>query len=148
MFTVQGRKVRKKKRRQCELADLWLFAECSAKELERLASLGTRIGVSAGRMLIERGTRGAEVLVVLTGSARCFVNGTEIARFGPGDFFGEVAVMVGGSRTATVVADTDMEVIVLSPWEFESLLHESPTVVRRIVEVMAERLRRADALAG
>ena len=81
MFTVQGRKVRKKKRRQCDLADLWLFAECSAKELERLASLGTRIGVSAGRMLIERGTRGAEVLVVLTGSARCFVNGTEIARF-------------------------------------------------------------------
>jgi CRP-like cAMP-binding protein len=75
-------------------------------------------------------------------------NGTKIARFGPGDFFGEVAVLDGGARTATVVADSDMTVLVLSPSEFDALLDLSPQVARRVVAAMASRLRRATVLAA
>lgn len=129
------------------LAEVPLFAGCPPKELKNLTNLGTRIGILAERTLVAQGDRGSEVLVVLSGQARCLKDGCQIAQFGPGDFFGEVAVLDGGPRTATVVADTDMEVLVLDRSEFELLLERSSEVGRRMVRVLASRLRRADTLA-
>jgi CRP-like cAMP-binding protein len=87
------------------------------------------------------------VVIVLSGSATCLVAGTEVAWFGPGDFFGEVAALDGGPRTATVVAITDMELLVLSRCEFALLIKSSPEVAHRILGSMAHRLRQANALA-
>jgi CRP-like cAMP-binding protein len=75
------------------------------------------------------------------------VGGVERARFGPGDFFGEVATLDGGPRTATVVAGPGMEVLVLNRFEFEMLFKSSPEVAHRMLKAMAHRLRQADALA-
>ena len=112
-----------------------------------MARLGTRLSISAGRPLVTSGNRGSEVLIVLSGVASCLVRGVEEARFGPGDFFGEVATLDGGPRTATVVADTDMEVLVLNGTEFESMVKASPEVAHRVLKAMAHRLRQANAAA-
>jgi len=113
--------------------------------MKRLSHLGTRVHVPAGKPLTKTGGSGAEVLIVLCGTAICQVHGIEVARFGPGDFFGEVATLDGGPRTATVVASTDMDVLVLSRLEFDTLVRSSPEVAHRILRTMAHRLRHANA---
>ncbi len=115
--------------------------------MKTLSGLGTRMRVAAGQRLTIAGNRGAEVLIVVSGTATCLVQGVEEARFGPGDFFGEVATLDGGPRTATVVAGTDMEVLVLNKFEFEMLVKSSPEVAHRMLKAMAHRLRRANAKA-
>jgi len=132
---------------QNDLGSVPLFADCPPRDRKRLALLGTRVHVGAGRELTTAGSRGAQVLVVLSGHATCLVRGTEAASFGPGDFFGEVATLDGGPRTATVVADTDMDLVVFSRAEFERLVSASPAVARRILVAMARRLREANAMA-
>ncbi len=130
-----------------ELSGLPVFADCSARTMRRLSNLGTRVQVRAGKRLTTAGNRGAEVLIVLSGTATCLVGGVEEARFGPGDFFGEVATLDGGPRTATVVASTDMDVLVLNRFEFETLVKSSPEVAHRMLEAMAHRLRQANGKA-
>jgi CRP-like cAMP-binding protein len=115
--------------------------------MKRLSRLGTRLAMPAGKHLTKAGGRGAEVLIVLRGTAICQVGGEEVARFGRGDFFGEVATLDGGPRTATVTAITDMEVLVLNRFEFEMLVKSSPEVAQRIITTMAQRLRLANAAA-
>jgi CRP-like cAMP-binding protein len=124
-----------------------LFSTCTSSELRRLARLGTRLRMASGRHLVMAGRGGAEVLMVVKGSASCVVSGTEVARFGAGDFFGEIAALDGGPRTATVVATSDMEVLVFTAREFEDLVKTSPEVAHKVLRVMARRLRHADARA-
>jgi CRP/FNR family transcriptional regulator, cyclic AMP receptor protein len=121
-----------------------LFAGCSPRALKRLSGLGTRLHMPAGRQLTTAGSSGAEVLIVLDGTATGSVRGVEVASFGPGDFFGEVATLDGGPHTASVVASTDMDVLVLNRAEFDTLVKSSPEVAHRILRAMAHRLRRAN----
>ncbi|HXX88590.1 MAG TPA: cyclic nucleotide-binding domain-containing protein [Acidimicrobiales bacterium] len=129
-----------------ELSQLPLFADCRPNELRRLRTLGTRVRVGEGRRLVVAGRRGAEMVLVLSGEASCFVGGAEVARFGVGEFFGEVALLDGGPRTATVVARTDMEVLVLNRFEFEALIEVAPSIANRMLVSMAQRLRAANRL--
>lgn len=134
-----------RKQRDDVLHDLPVFAGCSGKTMKRVANLGTRLRIPEGRSLVTTGNRGSEVLIVLSGTATCLVGGVERARFGPGEFFGEVATLDGGPRTATVVAGSGMEVLVLNGFEFETLFKSSPEVAHRMLKAMAHRLRQADA---
>ena len=68
----------------------------------------------------------------------------ELDRVGPGAYFGELAILDGEPRSATVVADTDMELLVLDSREFRRLIEASPTIAWKILATMAERLRQAD----
>lgn len=137
------------KRRQWgdKLNGLPIFAECTGRTMKRLSNLGTRMNLPAGHSLTTAGHRGAEVLIVLSGTATCLVRGIEVDRFGPGDFFGEVSTLDGGPRTASVVASTDVEVQVLNRCEFETLVKSSPEVAHQMLRVMAHRLRQANAKA-
>lgn len=126
--------------------DLRLFAGCRKRDLQRLANLGTRVSVRAGRQLVVAGARGAEVIVVLHGAAICEVEGRQVAKFEAGDFFGEIAVLDGQPRTATVRAATDMEVLVLDRAEFDQMIELSPEVAHRMLVEMAKRLRGANDL--
>jgi len=101
----------------------------------------------SGKVLTAAGSRGAEVLILLSGTATCLVREVEVTRFGPGDFFGEVATLDGGPRTATVVASTDVELLVLNRIEFERLVKSSPEIAHRMLRTMAHRLRQANAQA-
>jgi CRP-like cAMP-binding protein len=115
--------------------------------LKQLERLGTRLRVGAGKQLLTAGDPGREVVVVLSGDATCFVGDTEVACFGAGDFFGEVATLDGGLRTATVIAATDMEILVLNRFEFDLMIESSPVVAHRMFCTMAQRLRSASVVA-
>ena len=121
-----------------------LFSTCNTKELREVAQLGTRIHCAAGTTIAKEGSLGRELLVVLSGTATCRRRGRKLASFGPGDFFGEMSLLDHGPRSATVVADADMELLVLDSREFRRLVEASPTIAWKILATMAERLRNAD----
>ena len=123
-----------------QLADIELFSELSKKELKKVASFMTPISVKAGRDLTVQGQPGREFMIVTEGEATVRRNGRVLATFGPGDFFGELAVIAGVPRTATVTADSDMIVEALNRREFSSMLDESPKLAKKILVGAVKRL--------
>ncbi len=123
-----------------QLASIELFSELTAKELKRVASYMTPITIKPGRDLTVQGTPGREFLIIVEGEASVRRNGRLIATLGPGDFFGELAVIAGVPRTATVTAETEMVVEALNRREFSSLLDESPRIAKKILVGAVKRL--------
>lgn len=121
-----------------------LFAGCDRKELRAIGGLGDLIRRDSGTILIEQGRSGGEAFVIVTGTVTVSRDGDVLATLGPGDVVGEVAVLDRGRRTATVTADTPIEVLVFDPRGFKSLLHEAPVVARRMLTETARRLRNSD----
>jgi len=126
------------------LAAVPLFADLDRDELEAVASLGTEIEVDEGRELAKEGAVGSEAFLILSGSAVCTRAGEEIATFGPGDFFGEMALLVHGPRTATITTTAPTSVRAFHRTEFDSLLERSPKVGVKILRTTAERLLHAE----
>ena len=127
------------------LREVPLFAPCSDKELRAVAGLGTPIDIAAGTALTRAGSPGREFFVVLSGEVSCIAAGLEVARFGPGDFFGEMSLLDGEPRSAEVRTLSDTNVLVLDRQEFLRLLGSSPALTLKIVTSMAQRLRRTTA---
>jgi CRP/FNR family transcriptional regulator, cyclic AMP receptor protein len=121
-----------------------MFSACDRKELQAIARLGTQLTISQGVEVTHQGNHGAELIIVLTGTARCLVDGAEVAKFGPGDFFGEMSLLDNRPRSATVMADSPLDALVFDPREFRSLVEASPTIAWKMLGVMATRLRDAD----
>jgi trk system potassium uptake protein TrkA len=122
-----------------------LFSGCSQSELRSIAQLGTPITVEKGEVLTEQGTVGREFFLVLEGIASCRIGKRQIAEFTPGGYFGELALLHGGIRTADVVAETDMELLVLDSREFRSMLMATPGIGVKMLARLSERLADADA---
>lgn len=121
-----------------------LFFGCTAEQRTRIDALATNIHVAAGSSITREGQRGKEFGVILEGSATVSIGGSELASMGAGDYFGEIALLSaasgsGGIQTATVVADTDLELAVLSVREFESLISELPAIAAEIGRVAEQR---------
>ncbi len=136
--------MRNKKRKNEALSNVMLFSGCDGKEISQIASLATEIAVPEGKILAREGEPGREFYVILDGKADVEIGGNQVATLGPGDFFGEMALLDQGPRVATVKASTAMEVAVLDPREFVSLIEEHPAVARKVLKVMAGRLRNAE----
>ncbi len=122
------------------LPTIELFSELSKKELKNIAALMTPIQVKMGRVLTKEGDPGREFMIIIEGTATVKRKGRVLARLGPGDFFGELAVVAGVPRTATVIADTDMIIETLNRREFSSLLDESPRIAKKILVGAVRRL--------
>ena len=121
------------------LAKIPLFKECTKKELQAVSRLVTPINVKAGKVLTKEGDAGREFMIIATGSASVRRKGRKIATLGPGDFFGELALLAGVPRTATVIAESDMIVEALNRAEFATLLDESPSIARKVLSAVARR---------
>jgi CRP-like cAMP-binding protein len=115
------------------------------KELALLSGLTTTVMIPAGEVVARQGGLGREFIVIVTGRASVAIDGRAVATLGPGDFFGELALLDGGPRTATVTADTEVTAEVMSRSEFATLLESAPSVTRGILRGVAARLRTADA---
>ncbi len=114
-----------------------LFAGCNRRELQKIARLGTTVSAVPGTRLTVQGRAGSEFVLVLDGEAACLIDGVEVAQYGPGDYFGELALLDGGTRTASVVAETAMELLVLDRGEFYQMLDSSPSILRKLLTTMA-----------
>jgi CRP-like cAMP-binding protein len=123
------------------LAAIPLFAGTDRKQLERVAGLCTEVRVPSGRILCTEGEPGQEFFVVEQGEAAVTVGGSPVATLGAGDFFGELALLDGQARAATVTAGTDMLVLVLTASEFDGALQADPMIAVRMLPAIGARLR-------
>ncbi len=126
------------------LSGVSLFSTCAKHELRRIAALVDEIDAPKGKTLAREGDTGAEFFVVVEGTATASRGGRRVATIGPGSFFGELALLDQGPRAATVTADTDMQLLVLTSRAFFDLVDDLPSVNRKILGGMAERLRSAE----
>lgn len=130
-----------------DLKSIWLFSSCTNSELRRLRSSLDEVQVPAGKVLVEEGRIGLEFFLIVSGKAAVTRRGRKVAALGPGDYFGELALLDRRPRSASVVSETDMDVLVLTQRQFNGLLDSVPTIARRLLAAMANRLREADAKA-
>jgi len=126
------------------LAEVPLFSACSTKELQKIAKASDEVSIDAGRVLVEQDAVGREAYVVVEGEASVKRGTRRIATIGPGGHFGELALLDGGPRTATVVADTPMKVLVLGQREFAGLLDEVPGLAHKVLANLASQIRELD----
>jgi len=122
------------------LAGVPLFAGLSSKELRTVGRLATRVTVPSGAKLAHQGKPGREFLVVLDGTVDVLVDDQVVASCGAGDFFGEIALLEHGDRTATVVATSDVVVDVINKGEFSTLLADHPQIGDALRAAAAARL--------
>jgi CRP/FNR family transcriptional regulator, cyclic AMP receptor protein len=125
------------------LGQVPIFAGCSKKELAAIARAVKTIDHPAGTVVALEGDSGAGLFVIGRGTADVTIGGRRVNRLKEGDFFGEMALLDGGPRTATVTATSDMRTYVLTEWVFRGLLQEHPSIALRTLEAMAARLRNA-----
>jgi CRP/FNR family cyclic AMP-dependent transcriptional regulator len=130
-----------------DLKSIWLFSSCTGSELRKIRSSLDELEVPKGKVLVEEGRIGLEFFLIVDGKASVIRNGRKVATLGPGGYFGELALLDRRPRSASVVSETDMDVLVLSQRQFNGLLQSVPTIGRKLLAAMANRLREADAKA-
>jgi CRP-like cAMP-binding protein len=119
-----------------------LFAGLSHREREHVARRADTVDLPAGRHLLDEGRLPHEFFVILDGEVEVTHEGEHLATLGPGDFFGEIALIEHTRRTASVVATTPTTLAVMSPQAFGAVRREMPEVAERIDTAIRERLNR------
>jgi CRP-like cAMP-binding protein len=132
------------RKRVAQLSEVPLFANCSKRELTRLLSRLRTESVDAGHTLFVEGAPSSNLYVILTGSAVVRRKGRQIARVGTGDVVGELSVITGGPRTATVVAETPIEWLVLDQVSLRHAIDEVPGLGWHVLQAVAARLAEND----
>ena len=131
------------------LREVWLFSACNEEEIERIAAMAEPRSVEAGTAVTREGEEGLEFFVVVDGTAIASVEDDEIGRIAPGGFFGEMALIDGGERVATVTAVAPMRLLVLGRHEFNEMLEIAmPAVTPKLLAVVGARMRTIDRHAG
>ena len=130
-----------------DLKSIWLFSSCTGAELRKIRSSLDSLSVPAGKVLVEEGRIGQEVFIIVDGTAAVTRNGKKVATLGAGNHFGELALLDRRPRSASVVTETDMDVLIMSQRQFNGLLESVPTIARKLLSALATRLREADAKA-
>lgn len=121
-----------------------LFGGLGSRELERISALADIVDLPAERRLMTQGERGAEMFVLVSGSVDIERDGASLGRRGPGAVLGEIALIDGGPRTATVTLTEPSRLLVLARREFHALMDEFPEVRLQVLETVAHRLRSLD----
>lgn len=139
--------MRNTKERLAHLRAVPMFQVCTDKELMQIAKLGEELAVKTGEAVVVEGKMGHEFYVLVNGKAEVTRSGRSVATLGPGDYFGELALLDPHPRTATVTMLSDGEVIEVSQREFWQLLTDVPALARKLLQGMARRMHSAE-LAG
>lgn len=117
-----------------------LFQSCSRRELERIAAIADELDLPAGTRLTAEGATGREFVVLVEGIADVTQEGELVNTLGPGDFLGEISLVTGQPRTATVTTRSRSKLLVLNAQAFRSLLARAPSIKQRITAAAALRL--------
>ena len=124
------------------LESLPLFRDLSRKERDRIARWTDEVEVPAGYHLVDQGRFPHEFFVIESGTVAVTKDGEHLTDLGPGDFFGEIAIMEHDRRTATVVANTPVTAIVMLGRDFQTMADAMPHVAERIHAAIRERMAR------
>ncbi len=117
-----------------------MFADCSDAELAEIDRLADEVQVGSGRMIMRQGDLGQEFAVIISGTVDVVRDEVTVATLGPGDYFGELALLEAIPRTASVVAATDVVLEVIDRRGFNTLLDDLPSLSRSMLKGMAHRL--------
>jgi CRP-like cAMP-binding protein len=120
-----------------------IFADFDRGDLQRLARSFKERTFEAGSTVAAEGRSGAGFFVIESGEASVAVRGEERAKLGAGDYFGEIALLDDGARSATITADTDLHCFGLTSWEFRPLVESNASIAWKLLETLAKRLRAA-----
>lgn len=121
-----------------------IFQECSQRQLRAVAAITSVLGEPAGTVLTRLGEPGNEFFLIVDGSVRVDVTADKHVRLGPGQFFGEMSLLDGGPRSATVVAETPVRVLVIERRNFARLLSEVPQLTHTLLATLTRRVREAE----
>jgi CRP/FNR family cyclic AMP-dependent transcriptional regulator len=121
-----------------------LFAGLERRDLERVANTMKPRRFSAGEDVAREGEGGVGFFVIEDGRARVSIGGQHVGDLGPGDYFGEIALIAETDRTATVTAETDMRCYGLARWEFRPIVEANPKVAWKLLEAVANKVRGAE----
>jgi CRP/FNR family transcriptional regulator, cyclic AMP receptor protein len=120
-----------------------IFSDLDRKELERIAASMKERTFKAGDKVTEEGQSGVGFFVIADGEAKVTVGGGERRRLGPGDYFGEVALLNETARTATITAETDLHCYGLTSWEFRPLVETHSTIAWKLLQAMSKTYQSA-----
>ena len=123
------------------LAGVDLFKGLSKKELRAIADMAKEMHFSPGQRVVTEGEEGGRFHMILDGKAKVTVAGRTRNVLGPGAYFGEVSLIDGGPRSATVAAETPLRTLALAAWNFRPLMKELPGIAPKILVEMCRRLR-------
>jgi CRP/FNR family cyclic AMP-dependent transcriptional regulator len=136
------------RKKQDLLEQVPLFAGVSAAGIEELGAIADEVEVRAGTVLTHEGAREGFFFIVVEGTVRIERAGRVVNTIGPGEFFGEIALLDGGPRTATAIAETPCRLLSMTYQMFHELLDASPDTRTAILEAVGRRLRELDELAA
>ena len=135
-----------KRQRLTSLRSVPIFSALSLKELELILDLSVVREIRQDTQIIREGATGNDFFVIESGRVSVTKGKRKITELGPGDHFGELALLSRSLRRATVKAETDVSVLVLSRWAFMGLLGQIPDMAIKLLKGAAERLRETQAI--
>jgi len=124
-----------------KLSAVPLFSGCSKREVGLIAKAAKHVNHKEDTVLAREGDRGVGLFLILDGEAKVTIGGKQKAVLKPGDFFGEIALLDGGPRTATVTAVSPMKCVVLSRGQFHNVIRQNALIAVSVLETLGERLR-------
>ena len=122
-----------------------LFSDLNDKELRQVAQSMKERTFDAGTSVTEEGRGGIGFFVISDGTAKVSIGGTDVRTFGPGDYFGEIALVADMDRTATITAETDLHCYGMTSWDFRPLVENNASIAWKMLQVLAQRLKEAEA---
>ena len=127
------------------LAGVPLFSQLSKKDVKRVAASLKERTFPAGDTITAEGQSGVGFFIIEEGTATISRGGERVRELGPGDYFGEIALIDNGPRSATIVAGTDLRCQGMTAWDFRPLVQTHPEIAWPLLEAMVARLRQAEA---
>jgi CRP-like cAMP-binding protein len=125
-----------------------LFSDLERRELEQVASSLKERTFRAGQTVATEGESGVGFFVIEDGEAKVTVRGEERGRLGPGDYFGEIALIAESPRTATIVAETDLRCYGMTFWDFRPLVEQNGSIAWKLLQALSKKLRQVEERAG
>jgi CRP-like cAMP-binding protein len=122
-----------------------LFHDFSDRALSRVLEISKEVSHPAGKVVLEEDASAVGFHLILDGSAEISVAGKVVGTFGPGEYFGEMSLIDGKPRSASVTAATELRTLSIPAWNFDSLMMEHPEMMRAMLKVLCGRVRRLEA---
>ena len=130
------------------LARVPIFANCTAEEIAAITNVAQEGYFQPGQIIVTQGTPGQAFYLIISGRVEILRDNVSLGAFGPGDFFGEMSLLDQAPRSATIRALDQSECLMLSSWDFRSVLERHPSIAIKLLEVLSRRIRMADERIG